>query len=214
MRAEPHRPKEFRLSPSWLTDEGMTITVPAEAGSGLVNRSHSFSGSERNRLFLNLAGKDFARVSTLSGLDKKEDGRSWVRVDVDGDGWQDVILAGPQEPRFRVFRNRLGEFLPDNRALTIQLIGGNETTEASPWSPRTPYGATITAKFGSQVRRLQLASSEGMAAQSESGIYLGLGSYQGKIDMKVRWPSGRLSQVTIDGKEYSGRSLRIQEKNE
>ncbi len=200
MREEEGRPGKFSGSPEWTPLSLFELHAPAPQGSRLAHKGNSFSGGERNRLFLNRDGVDFHAATLVSGLDKKEDARSWAWVDLDGDGWLDVLLVGPQQPRFRAFRNRIGEILPDHRSVRITLEGGNEEPVASSeWSPRQPVGARVLARWGDgRQRLLHLAAGEGLAAQNEGALHLGLGTYDGVVDLEVTWPSGRVSRHEVE----------------
>ncbi len=202
MRNEEHRAEDFRRSEAWTPLSEFRYLEQAPPGSDFMFNANSFSGGERNRLFANLGGVDFATAALISGLDHKEDARSWAWIDLDGDGWLDVLLMGPQQPRFRVFRNRLSRWLPDHRSLRIHLEGGNASAEPSEeWSPRQPVGAVVTASWGERKRALLLSAGEGMAAQNQNMLHLGLGSHEGEVDLHVRWPSGRETRHSVSADE-------------
>jgi hypothetical protein len=55
-------------------------------------RTHSYGGYERNRLYLNLQGKEFLEAGYLMGVALPEDSRNVVFDDLDGDGRTDLLL--------------------------------------------------------------------------------------------------------------------------
>ncbi len=67
----------------------------------------SFSGKERNRLFLSRNAKQFVDLSAISGLDNIADSRVFVVWDFDRDGWQDIAVANSNAPLLSIYRNEL-----------------------------------------------------------------------------------------------------------
>ena len=99
VRTDIKTPKTFRASKDWKDEEqiaGNEEFVLDEGGG--QKQLHSFSGYERNCLFLNRAGKQFTDVSLISGLDNIADGRTFVYWDYDRDGWQDIALVNANSP--------------------------------------------------------------------------------------------------------------------
>ena len=85
----------------------------------------SFSGYERNRVFLNTGSARFADVSASSGLDFLDDGRGLARVDWDLDGDLDLWLANRTAPQLRLMRNELANdnhFLPWGDPLKVDAF--------------------------------------------------------------------------------------------
>ena len=57
----------------------------------MFGQGFSFSGYERDPLYLNLNGKKFTDISGVSGIDSITDGRAGVFADFDNDGDLDVF---------------------------------------------------------------------------------------------------------------------------
>ena len=113
----------------------------------------SFSGHERNRLFMNLRGESFRELSGISGLDAEADGRSFAIFDFDRDGWQDIVLVNANSPLVELFRNRMGEAAgvetAANRVVAVRLFGSNRSDAAKPGSSnRDGIGARVELRFG------------------------------------------------------------------
>ena len=70
---------------------------------GRVLKSHSFSGGERNRFFLNGAGRTYTDLSGVSGLDSIADSRGFALIDYDRDGWMDLVVVNSNEPQLQLF---------------------------------------------------------------------------------------------------------------
>jgi hypothetical protein len=120
------------------------MRVPeGRAGAGSASKSNSFSGNERNRLVM--GGKDgFVGRSLVSGVDCKEDARSYALLDFDQDGWVDIALASCNGPRLRFFRNRFGELGGTGRVVEVILRGSHTGSAPSTGqSNRDGVGAEV-----------------------------------------------------------------------
>jgi hypothetical protein len=163
---------------------------------GSFFKSNSLSGGERNRLFLRTHG-NYKDVSLVSGADFRQDGRGFVLFDYDNDGWIDIGITSPNEPRFRLLRNQFAEMpgnVPGrtNGFVSLQLVGGQSSAEPSKeWSPRDPFGATVMVKIGSSNRKHQLSCGEGLSTQNTNRIHIGLGSAPEIDKIEIQWPSGK-----------------------
>ena len=62
--------------------------------AGLIRKGRSFSGKERNCCFLNTRKGRFADVSSVTGLDHIDDGRTVALSDWDRDGDLDLLAGG------------------------------------------------------------------------------------------------------------------------
>jgi len=158
--------------------------------------SLSISGFERNRLFLNLGGKQFEDISGVSGLDALGDGRAFAVWDYDRDGWQDIALVNANAPLLSVFRNEIGRNAARN-AIAVRLVGGNHASRASSvYGPRDGYGAAVTAYVAGQVPILrEHRCGEGLAAQNSSTLLIGIGDHGSVDSLAVRWPNGTVQHT-------------------
>ncbi len=160
--------------------------------------SNSFSGNERNRLFIQRDG-NFDDFTLVSGADFLQDCRNFALVDFDRDGWLDVVVRSAQNPQFHILRNQFGSLTENNasRFLRIQLVGGNDGEEpSSEWSSRDAIGAKILVTTDDGKKRLFVKScGEGLAVQNSSLIHVGLGAAE--LDsIEVTWPSGKTTSVS------------------
>lgn len=161
---------------------GVQIRESLYAGS-------SFSGHERDHLWLQGADGRFVELSGVSGLDHEGDGRAWARIDVDGDGGPDIVTVSANTPALQLFENRIPE---RGGAVGLRLVGGNRTAAASPgWSARDAFGARVVVRVGDRVLHRELRAGEGMAGQSSRTLLIGLGDAAQADAVEVRWPSGR-----------------------
>ena len=69
----------------------------------------SFSGNERDHLYINVDGERFHDLAGVSGLDDPGDGRSFAVLDYDRDGWPDMAVVSANAPLFHPhFLNNIG----------------------------------------------------------------------------------------------------------
>ena len=74
----------------------------------IFEEGFSFSGFERDKLYLSDRGERFIDLSGLSGLDSVTDGRGAVYGDFDNDGDYDIFLTALQSQVHHLFKNSVG----------------------------------------------------------------------------------------------------------
>lgn len=160
--------------------------------------TNSLSGNERNRLFFQHDNGNFADVSLVSGADDTADGRSFSLLDFDGDGWTDIALMGLNVPRFKLYRNRIGELYPDRKSFRFRLVGGNTKSEPSDrLSNRDAIGAKATITFRSgRTQLIHKQGGEGFASQNSEVLSIGVPEGDEVVKLEVRWPGGINSIVS------------------
>ncbi|MFK7766061.1 MAG: ASPIC/UnbV domain-containing protein [Mariniblastus sp.] len=181
-------------------------------GEGSPFRSTPFSGNERNRLFMR-RGDNYDDMTLVSGVDFREDGRGFVLLDADRDGLMDLGVVSPNEPRFRIIKNKFSQHVNQkNGFVEVKLVGGQSSTEPSiEWSARDAFGATVLVSIGQTKRKFQLSCGEGLSSQNSKCIHVGLGEVE-KIDrLEVTWPSGK---TTVRENVTAGERITILEKEE
>jgi tetratricopeptide (TPR) repeat protein len=155
--------------------------------SQLMAAGGSLSGREANCCYLNVPGGPFANVSSLSGLDFIDDGRTINVVDWDQDGALDLWLANRTGPRLRFLRNTTSAA---GRFLTLQLQGVQSNRDAI--GARVELYTESASQRPAQIRTLR--AGEGYLGQSSKSIHFGLPAAVGQtphIDrVVVRWPGG------------------------
>jgi tetratricopeptide (TPR) repeat protein len=176
----------------------------------MLRQGRSFSGHERNCVFLNLRRGDFATLSATSGLDFPDDGRAVSLVDWDHDGDLDLWIANRNAPRLRLMLNGTPT---ENRSIGLLLVGNGTTTN------RDAIGARVeviveSSEFrveGSESQKDNLSAlnsqpstlirtvraGEGFLAQSSKWLHFGLGDTKNVEKIVVRWPGG-------ESEEFSG----------
>jgi|TARA_B110000879_G_scaffold184815_1_gene244739 tetratricopeptide (TPR) repeat protein len=150
----------------------------------MMRRGRSYSGRERNCVFLNTAKPDerFANISATSGIDLPDDGRALVATDWDHDGDLDVWISNRNAPRLRFFRNDVPS---EHHHLTLRLQGTTKTTN------RDAIGARIEVILTDGRPLIKtLRAGQSFLSQSTKWIHFGLGDAESIESVKVQWPGG------------------------
>ena len=160
----------------------------------------SFSGHERNRLFLNRGGDSFTDISGISGADALADGRALAVWDYDRDGWNDIALVNANAPLLQLFRNEIGRSTepqrPAGQMIAVRFVGGNHTPfPADEFSARDGYGAVVTVTGDDMSLLREHRCGEGFAAQNSDTMIIGLGEHQAVARLAIRWPAGTTSEL-------------------
>ena len=167
-----------------------------ESGQGVtegVANGIPWSGTERNHLYFGGVPGYFMDYSGISGVDDPGDGRSFAVLDYDLDGRQDIALASPGSPRFRLLRNGIGERVgADNGFIAVRFVGGNHSASASSdWSARDGFGTAVELDLGGIMVFREHQPESGFVGQNSSTMILGIGQHPGAVRLDVRWLSGK-----------------------
>ncbi len=166
----------------------------------LFQEGLSFSGFERDALFLNLESREFQDISGVSGIDSISDGRAAVLADFDNDGDLDIFLTAIQGEGHLLFKNNVGQA---NNFIRIVLEGRE--------SGRDAFGAVVRLKTAHGIQTRVCSGGNGFLAQQDPRLLFGLGQKEEAEWMEVRWPSGKTQRF---GKIPAGASLKIVESSE
>lgn len=147
----------------------------------LIRSDHSWSGYQRNNLYLNNRNGTFTEAAGVLGLDFTDDSRSYSLSDIDGDGRLELILKSRTSPQIRILHN---EISPLGNSISISLKG---TT-----SNRDAIGALIELDTPEGKRRASVRAGSGFLSQHSKTITLGLGSTSTPINAMIRWPNGTI----------------------
>ena len=180
-----------------LGDQDLEAVANAERGE-LIKSGASFSGHERNHVFLNQGGEDYVEVSGVSGLDHPGDSRAFAIFDYDRDGWSDIAMVNANAPMFQLYRNQMGERDgATGRMIAVRFEGGNRSPNASDqWSTRDGYGARVLVEIGERTLLREHRAGEGLGAQNSATIRVGIGDAERAERLEIRWPSGKSYDTT------------------
>jgi thiol-disulfide isomerase/thioredoxin len=168
--------------------------------SEIFEKGMSFSGYERNGLFMSRGDGTYFDISGVSGLDSITDGRGCSFADFDNDGDSDVIITPVQELARLLFKNNVGQ---DNGFIRVKLTGTR--------SGRDAFGTVVRLKspLGTQTK-VKLGGS-GFLSASDPRLLFGLGpseAWQKHYALVIEWPSGL--RETING-VLPGESIHLEE---
>ena len=166
----------------------------------IFSEGFSFSGFERDKLYLSESGKHFVDVSGVSGVDAVGDGRGAAYGDFDNDGDLDIFLTSLQGQVHHLFRNNVGQ---GHGAVRIALEGRE--------SGRDAFGTEVRLKTAQGVLTKIKAGGSGYVSQSDPRLLFGLGAGEQAEWLEVRWPSGRRQRFAA---VPAGASLKLVEGNE
>jgi len=160
--------------------------------SKMIDAGRSFSGNERNCVFLNTGDGRFATLSVASGLDFPDDGRAVAMCDWDQDGDLDLWISNRNSPRLRLMRN---EIASGNHFLSLELTGNGRTTN------RDAVGARVEVTLSGASLVKTLRAGAGFLSQSGKALHFGLGQTRELEKVTIRWPDGQeeeLRDLSVD----------------
>ena len=99
--------------------------------------------------------------------------------DFDNDGDLDIAVMNMNAPP-SLFRNDLRDAA--QHWLKVRLVGSR--------SPRTPIGATVTARYGGRPQVQVLLSQASYLSVNDPRLHFGLGNAK-EADLEILWPSGK-----------------------
>jgi hypothetical protein len=145
---------------------------------------HNLSAYERDKLWLNIKGKQFLELSYLMGTDNEGDGRGIVAGDFRNTGQQDLVLRQSGGGPVVMYENQM----PPRHFLTVTLRGTR--------SNRLGIGARLVAHAGGQKLVRELFPANGFRAQMASQVHLGLADAEQIDRLVIQWPSGQTQELT------------------
>lgn len=175
-----------------------------------VSEGKSFSGYERNPLFLNLGGKGFTDVAGLVGVDFDDDSRAVAVMDWNRDGAPDLWVTNRTAPRVRLLKNNLPSANGNAKAFVAIRLQGNGTT-----TNRDAVGARLSLWPASDPNDRQMRTvhaGNGFLAQSSAWTHFGLGATTDVLTLSVAWPGG--DTETFQGLQPGGRYAITQHQQE
>lgn len=182
------------------------MTHDTESGKGslredqaqlMFGEGFSFSGYERNPLFLGIEGGTFLDISGVSGIDSVADGRAAVFADFDNDGDRDVFITNIQGEAHQLFRNNVGQA---NNSVRVIVDGGERYG-------RDAFGTVVRARSGARVLTKIKAGGSGYLSQHDPRLLFGLGAAASLQALEVTWPDAGVER--FEGPFPSGTTVRV-----
>ncbi len=165
-----------------------TGTLRNDQNDLIFDKGFSFSGYERDALFLNRDGKKYQDISGVSGIDSISDGRAAVFADFDNDGDYDVFMTTIQGQSHMLFRNNVGQ---NNKWLRVSLEGGKDLG-------RDAYGSVVHVKTSAGTLTKIKAGGSGFLSQNDPRLLFGLGQDERAQSIEVTWSNGKVEKFTGD----------------
>jgi len=181
------------VASSCSTEVESTKFTRQEVGNGAFLQRHnsqifaegrSFSGNERDKVFLNDGDATFIDVSDLSGADSPNDGRAVLAFDADDDGDVDLFVHENQRERHALYRN---DIQGGDGFVKLTLEGTRFNAEA--------IGATVVAAASGRRTAQVLSRGAGFVSCQTPELVFGLGA-AATADVHVRWPGGGAQTFT------------------
>jgi len=162
----------------------------------LARGGDSWSGHERNVCFQNLGGDPprFVDVAGALGADHDDDGRAAARIDLDGDGDEDLVVTARTSPRVRFLANRVAD---GARNLTLDLVGTRSNRDGvGAVVTATPLGAPAEDALPvGPAQSKERRAGEGYLAQSSAALRFGFGREGARAArVRVRWPGSATAE--------------------
>jgi thiol-disulfide isomerase/thioredoxin len=159
----------------------------------IFQQGFSFSGYERDALFLNRQGKKAFDISGVSGIDSITDGRAAIFADFDNDGDYDIFLTTIQGPAHLLFRNNVGQ---SNHWLRLVLVGDKQTGLDA-------YGSVARVKTSAGILTKIKDGGAGYLSQHDPRLLFGLGQDEKALSITVTWSNGAVESFPADAKAGS-----------
>ena len=179
-----------------------TKESPANVLDRMINEGRSFSGGERNVMFLNTGERSerrFATISAVSGLDFPDDGRAIALVDWDFDGDLDAWVTNRNAPRIRFMKNQTRK---SGQSIQFRLVGNGVDVNRDAIGARVVVELAPKSEGQDAVRLVKtLRAGEGFLAQSDTWLHFGLGSDATITKVTVTWPNRK---STVEQFELTG----------
>ena len=165
----------------------------------MFGQGFSFSGYERDPLYLNSGGKKFTDISGISGIDSITDGRAGVFADFDNDGDLDVFSTTIQHQAHLLFRNNIGQ---NGNFLRIILEGEKDTG-------RDAFGSIVRVKTSAGILTKIKSGGSGFISQHDPRLLFGLGKDTRAEWIEVTWSNGKVEK--FEGEALAGSTLLLKE---
>lgn len=194
MRTDKALGPEIRRARSWNNvryDKDVLASAKNRLSAAF---GESFSGNERNKLFVSRQARQFVDLSAVSGVDNIADGRVLSLCDFDRDGWQDMVNVNANAPLLNIYRNNLGAeplARQNGRMIAIRFVGGSRSAVPNKrYGSRDGFGAKVRIAAGKMNLIRELRCGEGMAGQNSKTMLVGIGKNEMAQTVTVRWLSG------------------------
>ena len=167
--------------------------------------TRSLAGYQPKRVWVNDGSGRYVDVAQMVGVSDRHDGRAVALADFQARGALDVVVANQKGPLL-LYRN---EVVPERRWIAFELEGAcRGDAEPRRCSNRSAIGAQVQVFWSGQQQLQEVSGGSGFSAQNDRRLHFGLGPTAAVDRVTIRWPSGRVQDLTGLA---AGRVYRIQE---
>jgi enediyne biosynthesis protein E4 len=155
--------------------------------------TRSLAGYQQKKVWINDGAGRFIDVAQMVGATDRFDGRSVALGDFSGHGALDVVVANQRGPLL-LYRN---DVAPGRSWIAFSLEGGcGVNSAAGTCTNRSAIGAQVEVFWNGQQQIQEVSGGSGFCSQNQRRLHFGLGA-GAKVDkVVVRWPSGKMSELT------------------
>jgi hypothetical protein len=153
----------------------------------LPQGARNLSSYERKRIFLNVRGRNFLDISTLTGADGEGDGRCVVAGDFRNNGRLELVVRQVGGGPVLLYENHF----PERHYLEVSLRGRPDP-RARPTSNRLGIGARLVATVKGRPLVREAYPLNSFSSQMPSSVHFGLGDATAVDRLTIRWPSGKV----------------------
>ena len=151
----------------------------------MFQEGRSFSGNERDKLWIGRGDASFIDLSDLSGADSQNDGRAVLATDLDDDGDVDLFVHELQRERHALYRNDLNQSY--GGFLKVRLRATRGHYEA--------IGSTVYVEAAGRKTAQVLSRGNGYGSCQAPELVFGLGPKpEPKLSAIVHWPGGAIER--------------------
>ena len=162
--------------------EGVGRRTDQRTGSFLDLGQHGLNGWERKILFRNNGDGTFTDVAWVNGADLTADGRALARLDIDGDGREDLVLRNYHQPAALLRHDGSG-----GHWLALRLIGVRSNRDA--------VGTRIRVRTGDHWQTRVVSAGSGYLSAHSLLQHVGLGPAPRADAVEITWPSGNVTRA-------------------
>jgi hypothetical protein len=161
---------------------------------GLNEGKISWNGFEHNKLYMNLAGKDFIEVGFPMDVAFEIDSRCVVTPDIDADGRPDLLVVGNRwiQKENRVVAKQELYVLRNRLETGHHWIGVRLRSRTNGVSP---IGAKVVIHTTQGARERRIVTGDSFYSQRPAVAHFGLGSASEVREIVVHWPGGKVQRI-------------------
>jgi len=167
--------------------------VISDARNWPAMNGRSLAGYQQKKVWISDGAGRFIDVAPMVGAVDRYDGRAVALADLSNRGVLDVIVANQRGP-LQLYRN---EVAPERSWIGFDLEGGcRGDAGVGGCTNRSAIGAQVLVSWNGQQQLQEVSGGSGFCAQNQRRLHFGLGSGARVDKVVVRWPSGKVQELS------------------